>query len=122
MTAYAQFNVGVFVLALLSLFAFTTTMQDRLECGVTSACVVLLAYPWDFFAIELGIWRYPTDPGPLLYQVPLNDLWFMFSCSLITTSVLIKFVLSPVRSRHEQTKSKDGGNETPNHDARGRTR
>lgn len=51
--------------------------------------IALFGFPWDFFAIRLGAWTYPTDPGLTLYGVPANDLVLMWICSYFTTAVLI---------------------------------
>lgn len=54
-----------------------------------STLVALIGYPWDFFAIRTGVWRHPTDPGVTVYGVPVNDLVFMWLCTLLSSSVLI---------------------------------
>jgi lycopene cyclase domain-containing protein len=51
--------------------------------------LTVIYYPWDFFAIRLGVWTYPTDPGVKIYQVPLNDLVFIWLCSFLTCCVLV---------------------------------
>ena len=51
--------------------------------------ITVIYYPWDFFAIRLGVWMYPADPGVRIYQVPLNDLVFIWLCSFLTCCVLI---------------------------------
>jgi lycopene cyclase domain-containing protein len=51
--------------------------------------LTVIYYPWDFFAIRLGVWTYPKDPGLRIYQVPLNDLIFIWLCSFLTCCVLI---------------------------------
>lgn len=51
--------------------------------------LTVLYYPWDFFAIRLGVWTYPTNPGFRIYGVPGNDLVFIWLCSFLTCCVLV---------------------------------
>lgn len=66
--------------------------EDRRRHLLLSARIALLLtviyYPWDFFAIRLGVWTYPLDPGLRIYEVPLNDLIFIWLCSFLTCCVL----------------------------------
>ena len=57
-----------------------------------SFMMAAIAYPWDFFAIHLKVWDYPNDPGPRLYDVPLNDLVFIWICTQLASSVLLAIV------------------------------
>jgi lycopene cyclase domain-containing protein len=50
--------------------------------------LTVLYYPWDFFAIRMGVWTYPYEPGLRIYQVPFNDLVFIWLCSFLTCCVL----------------------------------
>jgi lycopene cyclase domain-containing protein len=52
--------------------------------------ITVLLYPWDFFAVQLGVWTYPRDPGARIYGVPLNDSLFIWLCSFLTSVVLIR--------------------------------
>ena len=56
------------------------------------AKLALFAFPWDFFAIQLGAWRYPNDPGPELYGVPINDLVLIWICSQFSVTVFIVLI------------------------------
>jgi lycopene cyclase domain-containing protein len=53
--------------------------------------MMMLVYPWDFFAIQLHSWGYPHDPGVRLYGVPFNDLVFTWLCSVLGASILFSF-------------------------------
>src|SRR4029077_799967 len=53
------------------------------------ALLTLVGYPWDFFAIQLGVWAYPSDPGWRLHSVPLNDVVFMWLCTHLACCVLL---------------------------------
>lgn len=44
----------------------------------------------DFFGIYFKTWEYPVDPGPKLYGVPINDIFFMWLCSVFACCVLIR--------------------------------
>lgn len=54
-----------------------------------ASLLTLLYYPWDFFAIRLGVWTYPLSPGLRIYEVPLNDLIFIWLCSFLTCCALV---------------------------------
>lgn len=100
MATYSVFNTAIFILAGVVAFAFTRDRRSFLANVRVSLLVVLLGLPWDFFAIENGIWIYPRDPGPRIFTVPLNDLWFMFSCSLITATLIARFCLTTHAGGH----------------------
>ena len=63
--------------------------KDLLVSARVASLLALLGYPWDFFAIQLKVWRYPINPGPRIHDVPINDLVFMWLCSHLASSVLI---------------------------------
>lgn len=92
MNTYAIFNffLAAFVLPV---SYFLTDKQCRWKDLRLSARVAvlltLIAYPWDFFAINMQVWRHPVDPGPTLYGVPINDLIFIWICTHLTSTVLI---------------------------------
>jgi lycopene cyclase domain-containing protein len=52
--------------------------------------ITVLLYPWDSFAISLGVWTYPNDTGLRIYGVPLNDSIFIWLCSYLACVVLIR--------------------------------
>jgi uncharacterized membrane protein YoaT (DUF817 family) len=52
--------------------------------------ITLLLYPWDFFAVRLGVWVYPKDPGLTIYGVPFNDSVFIWLCSFLASVVLLE--------------------------------
>ena len=64
-------------------------MRDIRTAARIAVLITLIAYPWDFFAIRLNVWRYPVDPGATIYGVPTNDLIFMWLCTFLTSSILI---------------------------------
>ena len=92
MTHYSVYNL------LFAVFAFSVShwlagAWDRRRNLLTAARVALLLtvlyYPWDFFAIRLGVWKYPKHPGLIIHDVPLNDLIFIWLCSYLTCALLI---------------------------------
>ena len=91
MRPYDVYNL-VFAAFVLPISYWLVGSKSRARNLVLSARVALLLtviyYPWDFFAIRLGVWTYPTDPGVRIYQVPLNDLVFIWLCSFLTCCVL----------------------------------
>ena len=64
-------------------------LQVFFACVRVAVLITLIGYPWDFFAIRLGVWDYPNDPGSRLYGVPLNDLWFMLWSTHFASCLLI---------------------------------
>ncbi len=92
MTRYTLFNLALLGVFLPICFVLLRGRTRQLwKAARVSLAIVLLAYPWDFFAIHFRAWSYPLDPGPLLLTVPVNDLAFIFACSMLATSVYIRF-------------------------------
>lgn len=93
MNAYTVYNIVLAVLLLplsyLLLVRADHDFKSFLLAARVAVMVALVSYPWDFFAIQLGVWRYPHDPGASLYGVPVNDLFFIWTCTLFTSSVLL---------------------------------
>lgn len=89
MTTYGWFNI-VFacVCSIASAFFLRRRRQAWHRAIRTAAFVTLLAYPWDYFAGSLGAWTY-ENPGVRLFNVPLNDLVFIFFATVLTTAVLV---------------------------------
>lgn len=91
MTAYGYYNLalaGVVALLVFGIFQRGQPRSQSWRCARIGLLLVACGYPWDFFAIRLGVWRYPHDPGWLIYGVPLNDLVFMWLCTFLATSYL----------------------------------
>jgi hypothetical protein len=88
MTDYTVFNLCLSALAVVTT-CITCGRKPKLWKNLRiAALVTILSYPWDFFAIINEAWEHPKDPGIRWFTVPLNDLWFIFVCTLITTSLL----------------------------------
>ncbi len=95
MITYTFYNAALATIMLPVVVGITAKgrrIADLLVAARISLLLALLAYPWDFFAIHLHAWRYVRDPGLLLYGVPLNDLAFIWICSMLTSSVLLAIV------------------------------
>lgn len=89
-TPYTTFNVSLG--AMLVPFSFWLLAGNWREIGIASRIaflMVVLAYPWDFFGVQLNVWNYPSDPGARLYGVPINDSVFICICTFLTASVLL---------------------------------
>ncbi len=111
MTPYTAYNLVLATLVLPISYVLTRLGDQRRDLLVSARVallVTLLGYPWDFFAIHARVWTYPNYPGIRIYNVPLNDLVFMWLCSHFTCALLIT-----VRRRYSggdrQAKSKDAG-------------
>lgn len=89
---YSIFNLCFAFLVLPSCWLLTQWGDRRrqlLFAARIALLVTLLAYPWDYFAIHLGAWSYPVDPGSVVNRVPINDLIFMILCTLLTSCALL---------------------------------
>ena len=92
MNPYDVYNVvfAVFTLPVCYwLVGFDVRRRQLMRSARIALLLTMIYYPWDFFAIRLGVWTYPSDPGLRIYQVPLNDLIFIWLCSFLTCCVLI---------------------------------
>jgi hypothetical protein len=92
MTVYSIYNLVLAGLILPATYCIAGR-EDRWRTLSVAAKVgvllTLIAYPWDFFAIQFNAWRYVNDPGPLVYGVPFNDLIFMWLCTYLACTALI---------------------------------
>jgi hypothetical protein len=84
--SYLLFNC-LYALIVAAILGFTIRSRDalRLLLRVASA-LTLISYPWDFFAIHFKAWRHP-NPNPAIFTVPVNDLVFIFLCTLVSGAV-----------------------------------
>lgn len=117
MNLYAAYNIGLATLILPVSFwiaARPTRRADLLLAARVAVLVTLISYPWDFFAIQLGVWRYPRPPGPTVHGVPINDLVFIWLCSFFTSGVLRRLHRrQPSSKRH--SKRENAGKERARH-------
>lgn len=88
MSNFVILNVIVSLFAIIFSVAFIKSKKELAAVLKSSIIITLVAYPWDYFAITLGVWVFPEDPGPLLYKVPFNDIWLFFTASIMSTSLL----------------------------------
>lgn len=92
MTVYTLYDIAlaVFVLPLSCwLLGRSNLRRSVLRCARIALLMTLIGYPWDFFAINVVVWRYPRYPGYSIHGVPVNDLLFMWLCTYLACSVLI---------------------------------
>jgi len=91
MTTYTVYNL-VLAAFVLPLSYWLLGSHDRrrlaLLCARVGLLITLIGYPWDFFAIRMGVWRYPRSEYTI-HGVPVNDLFFMWICTQLTCSALI---------------------------------
>lgn len=111
MNTYTTFNVGFLILVT---GALSFLVRSRAQLGVvvqTAAYITVLSFPWDHFAIIHGAWTY-TAPGVRLFEVPLNDMFFIFTGSLLSAGVLSGNRIG----REAETKAENSGDESPRHE------
>lgn len=112
MTRYTIYNLIVLIIAVSILFLFHKEKKYILENIRIAVIFTVLALPWDFFAIKNQAWIYPVDPGERIYDVPLNDLVFIFSCTLISASVFGRFLFD-LDIFKSKSKSENTGDKYP---------
>jgi lycopene cyclase domain-containing protein len=102
MTRYTLYNLvlAVLILAVSYLVAgYDDRKRNLLISARISLILTVLLYPWDFFAVRLGVWTYPNYDGLRIYGVPFNDSIFIWLCSFLACVILIT-----VDRRHSQGK------------------
>lgn len=108
MSNYTLFNLVLGFLVLVVCTCLTRKPAFHRLAGRISVMMVIIAFPWDFFAVTMGVWVY-SDPGPLLFTVPVNDSAFIFICTYLAVIVLLHFRLRGVRKCHRRAQPKDTG-------------
>jgi hypothetical protein len=86
-STYSAYNI---VLAAMLVPLATALLRSRVHfiaCVRAALTMVVVAFPWGVFARLTRVWEY-TDPGATLYGVPLNDLWFMGTCTFFASALL----------------------------------
>ena len=124
MSVYTTYNLALAAVVLPTSYCLagprsrgrTLSMSARIAFLLT-----LLAYPWDFFAIHLRVWRYPVHPGLRIYDVPLNDLVFMWLCTYLACSLLVAIARWETR-RKRHSECEDTGEESAGHNGIGSSR
>jgi len=117
MSNYTVYNLFVVLLTVIVMVRFCRDLRDALIMTRIAIIITSLATPWDFFAINYGVWIYPNDPGPLIFQVPVNDLIFIFFTTLLGCTILNHFCFTFEARGEHQSKSENGGNKTPHGNA-----
>lgn len=95
MTGYTIYNAVLVVLILPPVFWLAARQARWRDLRIStriSFLMAVIAYPWDYFAIHHNVWAYPNNPGFKLYDVPLNDLIFIWICTQLASSVLLAIV------------------------------
>ena len=112
---YAVFNLLCSTAVLMAAGFLLRSWREWWRVLRVSALMMLLALPWDFVGIKLGVWTH-SGPGPTLASVPLNDLWLMGWMTVFTSSALLRFCPELTRSVRAETESKHRDHETPKSD------
>ena len=115
MSRYTIYNVtlaAIFLPGSWQLLPRQSRLRDFSLAARIGLLIVLVGFPWDYFAIRVGAWRYPEDPGVSLHGVPVNDLILMWLCTCLTTCALIR-----ANARHDRSKRHPEGKHTSQQDA-----
>jgi lycopene cyclase domain-containing protein len=118
MSAYTVYNLSIAAFIVPASYWLADARSKRRTLALASRIaflLTLLAYPWDFFAIHLQVWRYPVDPGPRIHDVPLNDLVFMWLCTYLACTLLIA-IGKWESSRQGHSKREHASEERAGHD------
>lgn len=108
MSRYSLFNISLAIGVLPTCWWLLRSRSQAASwsrVARVATLLVLIAYPWDFFAIQLGVWTYPNDPGPRIYTVPINDLVFIWLCTCLTSSILLTLEGQSARNSHPKGQS-----------------
>jgi lycopene cyclase domain-containing protein len=91
MATYTFYNLCLAVLILAVSYAIAGRNRRRILMlsARVGLLITVLLYPWDFFAVQLGVWTYPKDPGLRIYGVPLNDSIFIWLCTFLACVALL---------------------------------
>lgn len=109
MNNYVFFNIVFAAIVVASLPLFIRSAARLRIVLQTATYVTVLAFPWDHFAITLGAWTY-SNPGLRLFDVPINDLIFIFVGSLFSAAVLDR---GGRLGGEPQPETEDGGDKAP---------
>jgi lycopene cyclase domain-containing protein len=102
-TAYNLVLAGISLPVSFWLAGAPSRWQTVSRSARIATLLTMLAFPWDFFAIHLNVWRYPLDPGVRIHGVPLNDLIFMWLCTNLACSVIMALDRrEPLRQRNSK--------------------
>ena len=116
MRAYTAYNLILAAIFLPTVYWLAGRRYRRRTLTIAlrvSTLMALIAYPWDFFAIRHRVWRYPIDPGPTIYEVPVNDLVFIWLCTCLACGVLVSIARWEATQTHperEDTRKQCAGN------------
>lgn len=117
MNLYLIYNIGLAAIVIPASHWLVTRQNRRADLLLATRIafiVTLLSFPWDFFAIRLGVWRYPNHPGLTIHGVPLNDLAFIWLCTYLTCSLFLGLDRRQA-SRKRDSKGENARNQSARH-------
>ena len=97
MNNYLIYNFCLLLLLIILLAIFGCSKSEFIKFNKVSTILVLIGFPWDYFAIHLGVWEYPQNPGIRFYHVPINDLIFIYVSSMIASLFWAVFVFRKIK-------------------------
>ena len=105
---YTLFNIVLLLMVAPACIYFLEDRKEILIAARTTTFIVLIAVPWDAWAIRASVWAY-KDPGLWFAGIPLNDIVFIALCTLLTSSFLIYL---RKRASGNETQTKHGSSES----------
>ena len=88
MNDYLILNIVLISIAIVATFILSVDKKAIIIALKVGSAIALMTYPWDYFAIGQGIWFYPKNPGLELFNVPLNDMLNIFTCTYMSCIAL----------------------------------
>lgn len=96
------------IMALIALLATRYAGAKNAVRALKLAVVVpVLAYPWDFFGIQMSAWRYGTNLHTL-FGVPLHDILLTALLVHTTACVLLRNYDAILEEAYGNAKAEDG--------------
>ncbi len=86
MSVYSQYNLVLGILLVVTGSLLLKSKPHFVAVLKTSLLLGLLSHPFNYLCIQLSAWDH-TDPGPLLFGVPINDLIFIFYISFFASAL-----------------------------------
>lgn len=87
MSTYSVYNLVLAAILVPIGAALLRSRAHFVACVRAALVIMVMAFPWGVFARDVQVWEY-ADPGTTLYGVPLNDVWFMGTCTFFASALL----------------------------------
>ena len=107
MTNYALLNLILVFVSVIVLVLCRNSFFQIIRNAKLALFLVLISFPWDYFAIKLQLWIHPEYPGYKIFEVPINEMIFVFLCTFITFSIFSAVFYKPQKRSKGDTEAKN---------------